>query len=125
MSQTTATYLMITILDNDFTNNYNIIGRTIRESLRSHCLNPYGTIELSPEQLETIKPYIASIWWSVDNLTMISESVSRGTKLTSVDYKNYIDSLRLSIVKYEDIPEFENLSCIYIPLYTDGDIILN
>lgn len=125
MPQTAATYLMITILDNDFTSNYDIIGRTIRESLRSHCLNPYDTIELNPEQLETIKPYIASIWWSIDNLTMISESVARGTELTSVDYKNYIDSLHLSIVKYENIPEFENLSRIYIPLYSDGDIILN
>ncbi len=125
MANGEAKDLMITILDNDFTSNYDIIGKAIMQSLRSYCIDDQDVINVDDAHLETIKQYVARIWWSIDNLVRVSENVMRGSEYPAIDYSNYIDSLKIGVVEYKDIPEFENSSRIYIPLFDGGDIILN
>ena len=103
-------YLKVTIGDNDFTGVARIIGQSLIDVFKSAHNQP------TEDDLPQIRSYITSLWWSLYNL----EDFYRW-KGTSIDFSEcniyYFErSLKLEIVNYEDIPDWDNGESFYVPL---------
>ena len=111
-----APYLKVTLHDNDFTSYYKELGNAIL-SLFKYVGYP------TEEDIEVIKPYIANLWWSMHN---IIEPLK--WKNTAVDSKPTVfsvfeDNIDVSIIGYADIPKWNNIEDIYIPLFDNAEVI--
>jgi hypothetical protein len=106
-----ANYLKITLHDNDFTSYYKVLGNAILDTFN------YAGYYPDESNLDMLKPYIANIWYSINN---ISEIVHHSEECD----KTYFDDVKLEIVKYEDIPKWNNAEDIYIPLFPEAEVLL-
>ena len=57
-----APYLKVTVHDNDFTSYYWQVGEAIQNIFKYEGKYP------TKEDLDIIKPLIARLWWTIDNL---------------------------------------------------------
>ena len=78
-----APFLKITIHDNDFVNNYLPLGNILHDL---YCWsNP------TKEDLPLMKPYIARLWWSIENLIgMRDHKISKVDFPIDYNYDSYI-----------------------------------
>jgi hypothetical protein len=111
-------YLKVTLGDNDFTSNYNLLGSTILQSFRAEYKYP------TKDDFDNIKEYIARLWWSLNNLTCYMRWKDTTVKFSENDYEYFINHIKLDIVDYTEIPEqIEDFSDIYIPLFDSSNDI--
>lgn len=112
-----AKYLKMTLSDNDFTSYFNVLGCTVY-----NIFYYAGNFPKEEKDLLAIKEYIARIWWSLHRIVFGKHDVCDAE--TQYDYIK--KNLRLEIVDYLDIPEYDNDENIYIPLFKidDPEVIL-
>lgn len=109
-------YLRITIHDNDFISDLQIVGETLKNIFDFEDKYP------TEDDLPKIKEYISNLCWSIHNLDNFYR-----WKDTSVDFSETpmkIFDVDLAIVDYTDIPDWNNSEDVYIPLFAENNDIL-
>lgn len=115
-----APYLKVTVHDNDFTSYYWQVGEAIQNIFKYE--GKYST----KEDLDIIKPLIARLWWTIDNLDSYYRWKDTLVEYKPMEFEYFEKSLDLDIVEYTDIPSWNNAEDIYIPLFeSDETILLN
>lgn len=105
-------YLRITIYDNDFMDELEGAAWILWQSFSGY------------EKFPTEKdfPYLEKCIRNIMSASYCVKTLSRGDKnLPNTEVYNKYFIPQLSIVKREDIPDWENYECIYVPLFPDGD----
>lgn len=104
-----AKYLRITIHDNDFTTSLEHVANTLSKIFKSEGRYP------EEDELPLLKKYVKSLWFSVDNI----QSIMRWNK-NSVGFSENPEGIFepvLEFVDYEDIPDWDDNSSVYIPMF--------
>lgn len=108
-------YLKITIHDNDFTNSLEQVAHTLNRIFSITGRYP------EEDELPLLKEYIESLWFSIDNIWQIM----RWNK-NSVGFSENPEGIFkpvLEFVEYEDIPDWDDNSSVYIPMF-NANILL-
>ena len=124
-------YLKVTIHDNDFTSDYQILGNLIKDILWINGYYPeYDSINhnfiegknLTEEDLPIIKRYIGDAWCMIHNFN----NYLRWGKDIEDTERNYFNC-ELTLVDYLKVEKIDwaNNEDIYIPLFSkDMEVIL-
>ena len=106
-----ATYLKITIHDNDFIISLMYVGDLLYKIFQNEGRYP------TEEDLPYLKERIKYIWCGIHATNRL---MRWGTEYAKEDYEishlEYFEPI-LSFVDYLDIPNWENSECIYIPMF--------
>lgn len=105
-------YLRITIYDNDFMDELENAAWILWQS--------FGCYEKAPTEKDF--PYLEKCIRNIMSSSYCVNILCRGDENlpdTDTCYEYFIP--KLSIVKREDIPDWENYECIYVPLFPGGD----
>lgn len=108
-------YLKITIHDNDFTNSLEQVAHTLNRI--------FSTIGKYPEEdeLPLLKEYIESLWFSIDNIWQIMRW-NKNSVGFSENPKGILKPV-LEFVEYEDIPDWDDNSSVYIPMFNTNILL--
>lgn len=105
-------YLRITIYDNDFIDELEDVAWILWQS--------FGCYEKAPTEKDF--PYLEKCIRNIMSASYCVNALSRGDKdLPDTEVYDKYFTPKLSIVKREDIPDWENYECIYVPLFSDSD----
>lgn len=108
-------YLKITIHDNDFTTSLEYIANTLNEIFQNVGRYP------EEDELPLLKEYVQSLWFSVDNIW----GIMRWNK-NSVGFSENPEGIFnpvLEFVDYEDIPDWDDNSSVYIPMFNTNILV--
>ena len=112
-----ATYLKITIHDNDFIISLMYIGELLYELFQNTYSYP------TEEHLPYLKEYIKHLWWSTNAITGLMRWGVEYIKEKGVCHIDYFEPT-LEFVDYLDIPDWDNSESIYIPMFEDANVIV-
>ena len=116
LKQHEAPYLRISIGDNDFTTVSPALEKALGEMF---YLNDFP----GSEGLVKLREPIVALWVGA---VMMDEAMKWDDDSRNNDYgklREYmLERLKLEIVKFEDIPDWDNYESIYVPLYGDGTV---
>lgn len=108
-------YLKITIHDNDFTNSLEQVAHTLNGIFSITGRYP------EEDELPLLKKYIESLWFSIDNIWQIM----RWNK-NSVGFSENPEEIFnpvLEFVDYENIPDWDDSSSVYIPMFNTNILV--
>lgn len=105
-------YLQITIYDNDFIDELEDAARILWQS--------FGCYEKIPTEKDF--PYLKKCIRNIMSTSYCVNALSRGDKdLPNTEVYDTYFTPKLSIVKREDISDWENHEYIYVPLFNDSN----
>lgn len=105
-------YLRITIYDNDFMDELEDAAWILWQS--------FGYYEKAPTEKDF--PYLEKCIRNIMSNSYCVNILCRGDEnLPDTEVYDEYFTPKLSIVKREDIPDWENYECIYVPLFPGGD----
>lgn len=111
-----APYLHISIGDNDFTTVSPALEKALGEMFYLNDFPGSG-------DLVKLREPIVALWVGA---VMMNEAMEWDDESRHNDYgklREYmLERLKLEIVKFEDIPDWDNYESIYVPLYGDGTV---
>ena len=110
-----ATYLRVTIHDNDFTIPLEFVGELLNQLFYFYRKYP------TEKDFPALKKMIKHIWYGVSNI----EDMIGAPEYNFPNYQeNKLEWFEptLEFVDYLDIPDWDNNESIYIPMF-DGDVI--
>lgn len=110
-----AKYLRITIHDNDFMNELEIVGEILSKLFWAADRYP------EEEELDHLKTYIQTLLFSIVNTNNI---MPHSVHWEHVENKMELFKPELELVHYLDIPEWNNRENIYIPMFDYGRILI-
>lgn len=108
-------YLKITIHDNDFTTSLEYVAHTLNEIFQNVGRYP------EEDELSLLKEYVKSLWFSLDNIWQFM----RWNK-NSVGFSENPEGIFnpvLAFVDYEDIPDWDDSSSVYIPMFNTNILV--
>ena len=106
-----ATYLRVTIHDNDFRFSLELVGEALQEIFE--YIEEYPTEEDFP----VLKQMIKYIWYGIHH---VYEKIDRVDRYYEVEIDYFEPDLEF--VDFFDIPDWDNGENIYIPMFDDGKI---
>lgn len=108
-------YLRITIHDNDFITSLEYIAHTLNELFQNVGRYP------EEDELPLLKEYVQSLWFSVDNIWQIMRW-NKNSVGFSENPKRIFKPV-LEFVEYEDIPDWDDNSSVYIPMFNTNILL--
>jgi hypothetical protein len=108
-------YLKITIHDNDFTNSLEQVAHTLNGIFSITGRYP------EEDELPLLKKYIESLWFSIDNIWQIMRWNKNSVGFSENPEK--IFKPVLEFVEYEDIPDWDDNSSVYIPMFNTNILV--
>lgn len=108
-------YLKITIHDNDFTTSLEYIANTLNEIFQNVGRYP------EEDELPLLKEYVKSLWLSVDNIWEIMRWNKNSVGFS--ENPKVIFNPVLEVVDYEDIPDWDDNSSVYIPMFNTNVLV--
>lgn len=108
-------YLKITIHDNDFTNSLEQVAHTLNGIFSITGRYP------EEDELPLLKKYIESLWFSIDNIWQIMRWNKNSVGFSENPEK--IFKPVLEFVEYEDIPDWDDNSSVYIPMFNTNILL--
>lgn len=115
-NKSNATYLKITMHDNDFTGSLKYVADILYKIFQ------YAGRYPEENELPLLATYIQNLWFSIHNINAIMYWNKNSVGFNESNFSLFRPSLKF--VDFLDIPEWDDYESVYIPMFDNSAILI-